>query len=109
MPLVNAAILMGKISLGFSLFKIPRGHIVGFGRMFDTPVLEVISTEYVRHYLIVCEGSFANGNIAGCMQKADNFLLCVRTSCVNPPSPLVRIRTHLLDPPSPLHAYVLNE
>ena len=53
--------------------------------MFDTLVLEVISTEYVLHQLIVCEGSFANGNIAGCMQKADNFLLCVRTSCVNPP------------------------
>ena len=49
------------------------------GRMLDTIVLEVISTEYVLRQLNVCEGSVANENIAGCMQKADSFLLCVRT------------------------------
>ena len=52
MPLVNAAITMGQISLGFSLFKSPRGphwRIWAADRKFDTLVLEVISTEYILH------------------------------------------------------------
>ena len=87
MPLANAAITMGKISLGFSLFKIPRGHIVGFGlRAVCLTVLEVISTEYLVHYLNGSDGSFVNENIAGCLQKADSYNFCF-AYILNVPTP----------------------
>ena len=76
--------------------------------MFDTTVLEVISTEYVLHLLNGCEGSFANENIAGCLQKADNFFALRTYLKCQPPLPIVLNRTHLLDPLPP-RACVLNE